>query len=149
MQDEIPDLFACDEVPQLLQDFLSLSGEGGEWVECLLSLAPGAIVEGLHFGGFMSGEAEEGLHLLVDVVGLLAEVAFTDAIEISQDFRRELLDICFGLDDGDLEVAGGDISVRISGGKEGDCFRDEIDAGAPLADELDLELPVVKSDGLV
>lgn len=122
MQDEISDLFACDEVPKLLQDLLSLSGEGGERVEGLLSLAPGAIVEGLYFGGFMRGEGEEGLHLLVDIVGLLAEVAFADAIEISQNFRGELLDIGFGLDDGDLEVAGGDISVGISGGEEGDCL---------------------------
>lgn len=122
MDDEISDLFARDEVPELLEDFLSLGGESGEGVECLLSLAPRAVVEGLYLGRFVGGKAEEGLHFLVDVVGLLAEVAFADAIEISQDFRGELLDVGFGLDDGDLEVAGSDISVSISRGKEGDCF---------------------------
>lgn len=122
MQDEISDLFTCDEVSEFLEHFLAFSGEGGKWVEGLLSLAPGAVVKGLYFGGFVRGEAEKGLHFLVDVVGLLTEVAFANAIEISQDFRRKLLYIGFRLDDGDLKVAGGDISVGISGSKKGDCF---------------------------
>jgi hypothetical protein len=149
MQDEIPNLIAGDEVSELLEDLLAFSCEGGEGIEGLLCLAPGAVVEGLHLGGLVGGEAQQGLHLLVDIEGLLAEVALADAIEIAEDFGGELADIGFGLRDGDLEVAGGDVSVVVPGGEEGDCFGDEVDAGALLADELDLELPVVEADGLV
>ncbi len=122
MQDEISDLLASDKVPQLLEDLLSLSCEGSEGIKGLLSLAPGAVVESLNLSGLVCGEAEQRLHFLIDIERLFAEVALADAIEISEDFRGELADIGFGLCDGDLEVAGRDISVVVPGGQEGDCF---------------------------
>ena len=120
VQNEIADLLAGNEMPQLLQHLLSLGGQCGQRIDGSASPAPGAVAEALNFGGFVGGEAEQRFHFLVDVVGLLAKIAFSDAIEVSLDFRGEPGDGDFGLRDGDFEVAGGDFFPAGFGGEEGD-----------------------------
>ena len=120
VQNEIADLLAGNEMPQLLQHLLSLGSQCGQGIDGSASPAPGAVAEALNFGGFVGGKAEQGLHLLVDVVGLFAQIAFSDAIEVSLDFRGEPGDGDFGLRDGHFEVAGGDFFPAGFGGEEGD-----------------------------
>jgi hypothetical protein len=59
VQDEIANLFASNEVPQLLQHFLSLGSERSQWVNGASSPAPGLVAEALNLGRFVGGEAQQ------------------------------------------------------------------------------------------
>lgn len=150
LREEVLDLLAGDEGAQLLQHLLALGSEGGLGVDGGLgSLGPGLEVEGLRLEGLEGGEAEEGLRGGGDVFGLLADVALAEAIEEAVDLGGELLEFCLVLDDGDLEMAGRDLALGSLGGEEGDGLADEVDLGAPLAVELDLEFPVAETHHFV
>jgi hypothetical protein len=79
---------------------------------------------------------------------LVAQIPLAEPIEISMNFRGKFPEIGLTLDDGDLEVTGSNLPLDGLGGEEGNRLADQIDFGAPLADEFDLQFPVVQSDHL-
>lgn len=76
-------------------------------------------------------------------------ISFSQAVEISQYFRGEVLGFCLVLDDGDFEMAAVNFSGGAFGWRKADFGGNHIDLDTLLAEELDLKLPAVELDVLI
>lgn len=112
-------LLTSYEVSQLLQHLLSLRCQGCQGIWLLLSRSHvGLEIESRSLLGSHRNETHQRGSGSRDVLRVGEQVAFSQSVEISLEFRGQFAEVFFGVGDDDFEEAAGDFFFDVFGGQE-------------------------------